>query len=219
MPKIQISTQTLRIKDLGLIDYQTAYAFQRATVQKVIDGGQATLILCEHPSVFTLGRIATEENFLVPKGTLQAQGATVCRIDRGGEVTFHGPGQLVAYPILNLNYFGKDLKLYMGKLEQVAIDLLRYFDIVANRFSGRTGVFCGGKKIASIGIGVRRWVSFHGMAVNVCTDLGFFSMIKPCGLDVQMTSMKSELKRGVDIKEIKAKFIECFCSNFNLKYR
>jgi len=208
----------LSLQDLGLIDYQTAYDFQKVTVQKVIEGGPATLILCEHPPVFTLGRIAKEENFLIQRSDIERAGATIHRIDRGGEVTYHGPGQLVAYPILDLNYFGKDLKLYMGKLEQVAIDLLQYFDIVANRFSGRTGVFCGDKKIASIGIGVRRWVSFHGLAVNVATDLKFFSMIKPCGLDVQMTSMNQELGRTVEFKEIKEKFIECFCANFNLKY-
>jgi len=215
-PPLRVYMQ-MYIQDLGLIDYQTAYAFQKATVQKVIEGGQATLILCEHAPVFTLGRIATEENFLVQRATLEAQGATVCRINRGGEVTFHGPGQLIAYPILNLNYFSKDLKLYMGKLEQVAVDLLQYFGIVAHRFSGRTGVFCGGRKIATIGIGVRRWVSFHGMAVNVSTDLGFFSMIKPCGLDVQMTSMSKELGRSVELKEVKEKFIEYFCLNFNLE--
>ena len=140
----------------------------------------------------------------------------VHHIDRGGDITLHAPGQLVVYPILDLTNFGKDLRSYLRQLEQVAIDLLGDFDIVASRFSGQTGVWTGKKKIESIGIGVRKWISFHGLAVNVNTDLKLFSMIKPCGLDVEMTSMSQMNKKSIDIEEVKERIVASFCDNFNL---
>ena len=205
-----------KVSDLGRIDYQAAYHIQRDTVDRVIAGYASTLLLCEHEPVFTLGRVSTEKNILTSIEQIKKYGAVIIRIDRGGEVTFHGHGQLVIYPIFQLTHFGKDLKLYMGKLEQVAIDLLQHFGIVANRIFGQRGVWVDKKKVASIGIGVRKWVSYHGMAINVNTDLRFFSMIKPCGLNVQMTSIAQIKNQETNFKEVKQKTIECFAKNFHL---
>jgi lipoate-protein ligase B len=148
---------------------------------------------------------------------LVKQGVGIHHIDRGGEITLHAPGQLVVYPILNLVNFGKDLRRYFYQLEQVAIDLLGGFDIVASRVSGKTGVWIEEKKIASVGIGVRKWISFHGLAINVDTDLNLFSMIKPCGLDVEMTSISGIKKSPVSMGEVKKRFVEHFYRNFQLK--
>lgn len=206
-----------RVKDLGLIDYQDAYVLQKQTVQEVLDGGVDTLLLCEHFPVYTLGRIATTKNLLVEESKLQQEGIQLLRIDRGGEITFHGPGQIIIYPIINLSSRARDLRVYMNKLEQVAIDLLRYFGIVASRLQGHRGVWVKDKKIASIGIGIRRWVSFHGMAINISTDLGFFSYIKPCGLNVTMTSMEAQLGKKLHFEQVKKKLIQGFCESFEIE--
>ena len=205
-----------RVKDLGLVDYAEAYALQKQCVNDLLKGGLQTLLLCEHPPVLTLGRLTDENNLLIAKEDLAKQGVTIHPIDRGGDITLHAPGQLVIYPILNLANFGKDLRRYLHGLEQVAIDLLGSFDIVASRFSGQTGVWVGEEKIASIGIGVRKWVSFHGLAVNVNTDLTLFSMIQPCGLKVKMTSVAEIKKSAIDMAEAKKKMTECFCKIFQL---
>ncbi len=205
-----------QLQDLGLIDYQKGLNLQRKTVQEVIQGGNNTILLCEHPPVFTLGRLAAENNFFIPQQQITEQGIQIVRIDRGGEVTLHSPGQLVTYPIFNLNHFGRDLKVFLHKLEQVAIDLLQDFDIVAHRILGQRGVWVGKDKIASIGIGVKKWVSFHGMAVNVNTDLDLFSLIRPCGLDVKMTSISRIKNQLIDMDDVKKRMIKCFCDQFNL---
>ena len=205
-----------QVKDLGTIDYGKAYALQKDYVNTLVQEGMQTLILCEHPPTLTLGRSSDEKHILISQEELDKRNVSVHHIDRGGDITLHAPGQLVVYPILDLANFGKDLRSYLRRLEQVAIDLLSGFDIVASRFSGQTGVWTGKKKIASIGIGVRKWISFHGLAVNVNTDLNLFSMIKPCGLDVEMTSMSQMIKRVIDIEEVKKKIVASFCSNFSL---
>ena len=205
------------VKDLGLIDYEQAYVLQKQHVDEVLRGGPQTLLLCEHPPVLTLGRLADGKNLLIGGEELARRGVCVHPIDRGGDITLHAPGQLIVYPILDLAHFGKDLRRYLRQLEQVAIDLLGDFDIVANRFPGQTGVWVGPKKIASIGIGVRRWIAFHGLAVNVNTDLELFAMIRPCGLDVEMTSMAAVKKQEVCLQEVKEKMMGCFLKNFYLQ--
>ncbi len=205
-----------QVKDLGCIDYRKAYDLQKKYVDGVLNNEPQTLLLCEHSPVLTLGRLADEDHMLCSHEEMKKNDVDVWHIDRGGDITLHAPGQLVVYPILGLENFGKDLRSYLRQLEQVAIDLLNRFDIVANRFPGQTGVWAGDKKIVSIGIGVRKWVSFHGLAVNINTDLDLFSMIKPCGLDVTMTSM-SQVK-GVEISmlEVKTVIVDCFKKNFDL---
>lgn len=192
-----------RIKDLGCMEYRRVYALQKQAVEEVLAGAPPVIFFCEHPAVLTLGRLADRRHILTPLEELRAKGIDVADIDRGGEVTLHAPGQLVVYPILNLKDYGQDLKQYLHRLEQVAIDFLKEFDILADRISGRTGAWVGSKKIASIGIGVRKWISFHGLAVNIHTDLNLFRLIRPCGLDVQMTSVADIQKQTIDMRKAK----------------
>lgn len=207
-----------RMIDAGIMDYSAAYQLQRQVLESVIGASPSTLILCEHFPVFTLGRLASEANILVSQEAIEKAGAKIIRVDRGGEITFHGPGQLVIYPIFRLSDFGKDLKIFMQKLEQVAVDLLASFGIVANSKKGKRGVWVKAQKIASIGIGVRKWVSFHGMAININTDLRFFSMIRPCGLEVEMTTMEMVLKKEIDLVEAKKEVLRCFARHFYLEF-
>lgn len=196
------------VQDLGLIDYDAAYRIQKESVARVLAGGAQTILSCEHPAVITMGRLAQEANIL-NREAIERSGIRVIPIDRGGDVTLHAPGQLVVYPILNLAQSSRDLRLYIQKLEQVAIDLLRSFGIVANRISGKTGVFVGTNKIVSLGIGVRKWVTFHGLGINVNTDLRLFDLIKPCGLDVRMTSMARIKGEALEMEEVKDRVLEC----------
>ena len=214
----KISSPTIcEFKDLGLIDYERAWDLQTRKVTEVIAGAADSIFLCEHPPVLTMGRLAAENNILWPNHELAQKGVEVHKIDRGGEVTLHCPGQLVVYPILNLERFGKDLKLYLEKLQQVAIDLLQDFDIVATGLSGQRGVWAGERKIVSIGIGVKKWVTYHGLVVNVNSDLTLFDMIKSCGLDVRMTSIEQEKGRAVDMRDVKEKITRRFCEQFQLE--
>lgn len=208
-----------QLKDLGLISYEEAYNLQRHYVDGRLKGGAQTLLLCEHPTTLTLGRLANEKHLLVEKDELVSRRINVFSIDRGGDITLHAPGQLVIYPILDLKNHGKDLRSYLRQLEQVAIDFLEGFGIVASRFPRQTGVWVGKKKIVSIGIGVRKWISFHGLAVNVSTDLKLFSMIKPCGLDVEMTSI-SEIKEAViSVSDVKSSLVKNFQKNFQIQLK
>ncbi len=178
------------IEDWGLIDYSLAYERQKKYVHSVIMGRADHLIFCEHPAVLTLGRMTKPENLLCSHLGIEARGVVIREVDRGGDVTLHAPGQLVIYPIFNLNKRKRDLKIYVARLEQVAIDLLKDFGILAISIPGQRGVFVGDDKIVSIGVGVRQWVTYHGLGVNVNTDLSLFDLIKPCGLNVRMTSMQ-----------------------------
>ena len=203
-----------RVCDLGLVEYERAHEEQKRLVDDVLADGPQTILLCEHPPVITLGRLSDKRHILFPQKYLQERGVPVHFVDRGGDVTLHAPGQLVVYPILRLSEQGKDLHAYMRGLEQVVIDLLAGFDIVANRFPGRTGVWIGRQKIASIGIGVRKWVSYHGLAVNVNTELGLFDLINPCGLDVSMTSVARLKKEQIDMGQVKQEIVGCFKKHF-----
>ncbi|MBI5149808.1 MAG: lipoyl(octanoyl) transferase LipB [Candidatus Omnitrophica bacterium] len=205
-----------RVEDLGLVDYEDAWACQKVQVDRVRAGGRPVLLLCEHPAVITLGRLAQEKNILVSRETLEHNGVQVVAVDRGGDVTLHAPGQLVVYPILPLAYWKKDLHWYLAQLEQVAIDLLKSFGIVANRISGKTGVWADNLKIASIGIGVRQWVSYHGVGINVDMDMELFDLINPCGLDARMTSMARVKGVTVEMRDVKECLVKCFHRQFNL---
>ena len=206
------------VRDLGLINYDAAYEIQKESVARVLAGGAQVLLLCEHPAVITLGRMSQEANILNEEA-ITRQGIQVIPIDRGGDVTLHAPGQLVAYPILNLAQSNRDLRLYMHKLEQVTIALLKGFGIVASRISGKTGVFVGPDKLASLGIGVRKWVTYHGLGINVNTDLKLFELIKPCGLDVRMTSLARIEGQMIDMGEVKQRLIKSFGKEFGYEFR
>ncbi len=191
--------KSLSCLDLGLVEYTQALAWQEELVQQRCRGEIGdTLLLLEHPPVFTLGRGADARNILT------APQIPIHRVSRGGEVTFHGPGQLVGYPILDLNRHGRDVHLYLRTLETALIEVLAAYGITARQASGLTGVWVGERKIASLGIGVRRWVTYHGFALNVDLDLGSFNDIVPCGLPgVRMTSMAESLGHAVDMASVK----------------
>lgn len=207
----------LSIQDLGLIDYQNAWDIQRKCVNDVISGRMHhVLLLCEHPPVLTLGRLADPRHILFNEDVLKSRGINVISVDRGGEVTLHAPGQLILYPILNLDGLGRDLHRYLYQLEQVGIDFLKLFGIVGKRVSGKTGVWIADKKIMSIGIGVRKWVSFHGLGINIHTDLSLFRLIRPCGLDVDMTSLDRQTQDIPDMARVKNMITDVLKKEFGL---
>jgi lipoyl(octanoyl) transferase len=176
--------------------YADALALQRAAARDRIDGTLAEdlLLLLEHPPVITLGRSANASHLLAPADVLAARGVEVFEVERGGDVTFHGPGQLVGYPIIDLGRHRQDLHWYLRQLEEALIRTLAEFGVAAERRPALTGVWTGGRKIASIGVHARNWVTWHGFALNVTTDLAWFDSIVPCGIpDVEMTSLQREL--------------------------
>ncbi len=202
------------IEDWGLIPYTDAYERQKERVRRVMDGAADHLVLCEHPAVLTLGRMTNPASLLYQRSDIEARGVTIAKVDRGGDVTLHAPGQLVVYPIFNLDNYGKNLKVYMETLEEVAVDLLRNFGILAISVPGQRGVFVGPEKIISIGVGVRKWVTYHGLGINVNTDLSLFNLIKPCGLNVRMTSMQKLKGRVIPMQEVKTEIVNQFQKAF-----
>jgi len=182
--------------NLGTIPYAEALELQRAVAADRISGkiAEDVLLLMEHPPVVTLGRSSKDAHLTASSELLQLRGVELFEVERGGDVTFHGPGQLVGYPIMDLKRHKQDLHWYLRTVEQALIDALETLGIAAGRNSGYTGVWTGGRKIASIGVHARDWVTWHGFALNVSTDLSFFDLIVPCGIkDVAMTSVAREL--------------------------
>jgi len=176
------------------MEYGAAYQLQKKLHQQRVAGEvEDTLLLLEHPPTITVGKAGSIDNILVPRETLHLKGISLYFVDRGGDVTYHGPGQLVGYPILDLSSRGGDLKRYVRDLEEVLIRTLRDFSIEAGRDSQHVGVWVGQKKIASIGLSIRDWVSMHGFALNVCTDLQGFSLIHACGFKDRKTASMQEL--------------------------
>ena len=190
------------IRDLGLIGFHEAYAHQERLAAGVAAGKEEeTLLLLEHPPVYTIGSGGSDGNILDPS-------ISAVRINRGGDVTYHGPGQLVGYPIIDLARRGRDLHRYLRFLEELIIRIAADFGVAGQRVSGKTGVWTGSlpalAKLASIGVGVRRWVTMHGFALNVTTDLSQFSRINPCGLIAcSVTSLLMECAGAVSVDEIK----------------
>ena len=203
---------------LGRVPYAEALELQRSIARDRISGAisQDVLLLMEHPPVVTLGRSSKEKNLTASPEFLQSRGIELFEVERGGDVTFHGPGQLVGYPIIDLKRHRQDLHWYLRSIEQALIDSLADYGIQGERNTAYTGVWTRGKKIASIGVHARDWVTWHGFALNVTTELSYFNLIVPCGIDgVVMTSIAREL--GVeevsarDVTErVTAKFAETF---------
>lgn len=185
--------------------YEEAFALQRQIVDDVLAGGDETILLVQHPPILTLGAAFHVENLLLSEEAYQAQGIDIVRTDRGGDVTFHGPGQLVAYPILNLTERGKDLHRYLRALEEAVIETVAHFGLQGERNPVNTGVWIGNRKICAMGIKVRRWVTMHGLALNCSTDLSPYETIVPCGIrgDYGVTSLSQELDREVTVDEAK----------------
>jgi lipoyl(octanoyl) transferase len=192
------------VSDLETFDYETCLKLQHAVHEARVEGLLPdTLLLVEHPHVLTFGRSAHEENVLVSDSALQQQGIPCVHIERGGDVTYHGPGQLIAYPIFRLP---KSIGIldFVEKLEAVMIQVLKEYGIAGERNSRNRGVWVGNRKIGFVGIAVRRGVAFHGLALNVSPDLSFFQMIHPCGLKkVQITSMSDLLEKAVPLNTLK----------------
>lgn len=204
--------------DLGLVPYADALTLQRrlATL-RTGDRIEDVLLLMEHPPVITLGRGGQKAHLRVAESSLTALGIEFVEVERGGDITYHGPGQLVGYPILNLADYGRDVHRYLRQLEEVLIVTLSDFGVRAGRSLGRTGVWVGDRKIASLGIHVGRWVTRHGFALNANMDLVPFELIVPCGIQgAQVTSMAQELSRPVPIREVTAMLTEHFEVEFGV---
>jgi len=191
------------VYDLGLIDFEAARQKQREVFNEVKNRrSSSALIFCRHYPVITLGRRTDKRNILVSEQELSEKLVRVMRVERGGGATYHGPGQLTAYPIFNLNFFKKDVHWFLRQLENAVIKSLSGLGVSAARLPGLTGVWVNKEKIASIGIAVRNWITFHGFSLNVEeSDTQNFRLIRPCGMDIKMTSLEAVLgeKIGFDV--------------------
>jgi lipoate-protein ligase B len=201
-----------RILDLGLVDYSQALQLQKDNFELIKSGSlKSVLILCRHYPVITLGRRASRDNITADLQSLSAKKIAVYPVDRGGDVTYHGPGQLVVYPLVRLEVYKKDIHFFLRRLEQTVIMVLSEFGINGCLKPGFTGVWFGKQKICSIGITVRNWISYHGLALNVAQDdLTNFSLIKPCGMDIEITSMETILNREINFIDVQKTFIRRF---------
>jgi lipoyl(octanoyl) transferase len=205
---------------LGLVPYAIALELQRDLARRRIAGeiDEDMLLLLEHPPVVTLGRTAKEAHIVSSPERLRARGVEVHEVERGGDVTFHGPGQLVGYPIFDLKRHRQDLHWYLRQVEQALIVALDEVGIEGDRSSGYTGVWTHGRKIASIGVHARDWVTWHGFALNVTTDLSYFDLIVPCGIpQVEMTSVSRELGADIGIDRMSAVVARAFGRVFHLE--
>jgi len=210
---------TCYVEHLGLADYADGLCVQRERVAaRKADVIPDTLLLLEHPHVYTLGRNAKKDNILLSSEQLATRGVQVFEIDRGGDVTYHGPGQLVGYPILDLAQHRRDIAWYMRSLEEVLIAVAQDYGIEAGRFAGAPGVWVGNDKLAALGVHISRWVTSHGFAFNVNTDLRYFNWIVPCGLrDKGVTSLQKLSGRRVEMSEVIARVVCHFGKVFELE--
>jgi lipoyl(octanoyl) transferase len=227
-------SKLVHFRDLGLIDFKEAWDFQQhlfdQTVEQKFSNRKRSedeqvetknyLLFCEHPPVYTLGKSGKDEHMLLDESEIRAMGANYYQINRGGDITFHGPGQLVGYPILDLDHFFTDIHKYLRFLEEVMIKVVAEYGLEGERSPGETGVWLdvgtpNARKICAMGIKASRWVTMHGWALNVNNDLGYFNNIIPCGIhDKEVTSLEKELGRTVSFAAIKEltlrKFEEVF---------
>jgi len=228
--------ETVIFEDLGRMDYQRAWDYQEQLLKENVrlktearaDNGVAPtthrLLFVEHPPVYTLGKSGHMENVLLDDAAMEERGAHFFRTNRGGDITFHGPGQLVGYPILDLERFRTDLGWYLRSLEEVGIRVLADYGIMGDRSPGETGIWIDPgmkgreRKICALGVRCSRWITMHGFALNVNTDLSWFGNIVPCGIaDKQVTSLEKELGRRVDPEEVKTKWKDRFEEVFDAR--
>lgn len=227
----------VNFEDLGLVDYKEAWDYQEDLFRKNIDikiaqrkeqTTEATinhLLFCEHPHVYTLGKSGKQIHLLLSESQMKEHNVTYYKINRGGDITYHGPGQIVAYPIFDLEtYFFTDIHKYMRYLEEAVIQTLDEYGVKAGRVNGRTGVWVGveeGKerKICAMGVKASRWITMHGLGFNINADLNYFNYIIPCGIeDKGVTSLEKELGHSVEMDEVKAKLRSHIATVFNFKY-
>ena len=207
-----IATNIIDILDLGLSPFKEVWDLQKELVKKRQNGQiKDTLILAEHEPVYTLGKNANENHILQNS----PRDVKTYQIERGGDVTYHGPGQLVGYPIIDLHNYNKSISCYMRSLEQLIIDTLAEFRVTAERKDGLTGVWVGDEKIAALGVRVTRWITMHGFSLNVAPDLTYYSGIIPCGIfEYGVTSMAKLLTDEVAVDSVKQVLIEKFMNQF-----
>ncbi|TYZ12548.1 lipoyl(octanoyl) transferase LipB [Hymenobacter lutimineralis] len=234
--------RVVRLEQMGLVPYQTAWDYQETLLAATLaiktqnrlaaEAGQLLaptpnhLLLCQHPPVYTLGKSGKPEHLLLDEQGLQAHGATFHRINRGGDITYHGPGQLVGYPILDLENFFTDIHRYLRVLEEAVILLLAEYGLRAGRIAGLTGVWldfeegaANPRKICALGVKCSRWVTMHGFALNVNTDLSYFGYIVPCGItDKAVTSMRQELGREVSLPEVENRLLPHLATLLGAEY-
>ena len=214
--------QTAYFKDIGLIEYKEAWLFQEKFFNEILEiksknrneGTEITtknhLIFCEHPHVYTLGNSGNKENLLVNEEYLKSRGASFYKTNRGGDITYHGPGQIVGYPIFDLDNFFNDIGKYLRFLEEVIILTLKEYGLSGERSKGETGVWLDvgkprARKICAMGVKTSRWVSMHGFAFNLNTDLSYFENIIPCGInDKKVTSLEKEIGHKIDVDHAKS---------------
>ncbi len=223
----------MTVMDLGTMPYGEAWDLQERLHQQLVDrqmAGQPPeqhyFLFVEHPHVYTLGKSGHLHNLLADNQQLKARGIEFFKTNRGGDITYHGPGQIVGYPILDLHAFRKDIRWYMRTLEQVIIDTLADWDITAGRVEGMTGVWVDierphrARKICAMGVRISRWVTMHGFALNVNTNLDYFQMIIPCGIaNKEVTSMQRELGKPIDMEAVKRRLLHHFERNFGVEAR
>jgi lipoate-protein ligase B len=209
---LDVATPPLTVLRLGRTDYRAALAVQHDLHERRKAGRCAdTLILTEHEPVLTLGRGADTRHLRVSVSELSVRGMAIIPVERGGDITYHGPGQLIAYPILDLRGRGRDIHRYVRALEESAVRLLAGYGVAGERRPGAPGVWAGADKIASVGIFVSRWVTLHGIAVNIDPNLAHFDLIHPCGLvGTRMTSLAAQLGRPVALAEAEERYITAF---------
>jgi lipoyl(octanoyl) transferase len=223
-------------KDLGLIDYKEAWDYQEKLFAETIDqkiqirNGNTQLVtknyllFCEHPHVYTLGKSGSIDHLLLNEDQLEENNANFYKINRGGDITYHGPGQLVGYPIFDLDHFFSDIHKYLRFLEQAVIDTLAEYNVIGDRMDGLTGVWIEAntpkaRKICAMGVKSSRWVTMHGIGFNINSDLSYFSNIIPCGIDDKaVTSLKQELGREIDMNELAQILKEKLANQFEYKY-
>lgn len=219
-PAIIKTMSALTIYKLGRVPYREALDLQLKLLEMRKNGEiEDTLLLLEHPHTVTIGRRGNMGNLLAAEKYLEKAGIHFEVISRGGDVTYHGPGQLVGYPIMDLNEMGRDIHKYLRRLEETIIVSLEDFGMRGRRVKGVTGVWVKRHKIASIGVGVKKWITYHGFALNVNTDLSYFDMMVPCGIEnVQMTSIRRWLAREeiVDIPEVEESAVKAFTQVFDI---
>jgi lipoyl(octanoyl) transferase len=234
-----IPNKKVKFIELGLKDYQEAWDYQVSLFEKTLavksenrnlpaEQQKATdnyLLFCEHPHVFTLGKSGDEKNLIISKEELNAVHATYHHINRGGDITYHGPGQIVGYPILDLENFFTDIHKYMRLMEESVIQTLKEYNIEAGRIAGLTGVWIDftnerkARKICALGVKTSRWVTMHGFAFNINPDLRYFAYIVPCGIqDKAVTSLEKELGKKVDIREAQEILKEKFRQQFDMEW-
>jgi len=209
--------RTLRVERLGRIEYAAALELQKQTERAVLAGAQPdTLLLLEHPHTLTLGRRSNQNGILAPEEILQARGVTVFETNRGGKTTYHGLGQIVGYPIIKLSPDREDVHRYVRDLEEVLIRTMRDFSVEAFRIPGLTGVHTERGKVAAIGVHIARWVTTHGFALNVNTDLSYFNLIIACEGE-PVTSMQELLGRDLGLGEVEDRIAERFAEVFEMQ--